>query len=197
MGDRPVEVGNSQWQRTLGTGKMQLTGAGALKVDASVAQPNPGRLAYTVDWPTPTFVDVSVDILPPGTARHQEEKGRGGLIFWQDADNYITVSQWLDDSYGGASVSSFFHIDGFEEIYDAVWTNVGTRVQWGQQQSFRIAFDGLNFTVYLDKEPVLYRALTDVYPEFERLSIRRVGLVANWEWGDDTGTQFSRFVAKA
>ncbi len=197
LSERLVEVGNGQWQRTLGTGKMQLTGEGALKVDASVAQPNPGRLAYTVDWPNPNFADVSVDILPPGTARHQDEKGRGGLIFWQDADNYITVSQWLDDSYGGAAISAFFHIDGFEEIYDAVWTNVGTRVQWGQQQTFRIAFDGLNFTVYLGEEPVLYRAITDIYPKFERLSIQRVGLVANWEWGDDTGTQFNRFVAKA
>jgi len=197
LSDRPTEVGNSRWQKTIGTGQMQLTGKGALKVDASALKPNPGRVAYTVAWENPAFADVSVDILPPGTARHQKEMGRGGLIFWQDADNYITVSQWLDDSYGGASVSSFFHIDGFEEIYDAVWTNVGTRIGWGQQQQFRIAFDGIHYTVYLAGEPVLYRALTDVYPRLQRLSIRRVGLVANWEWGNDTGTEFSQFVAKA
>ncbi len=196
LSHRPVEVGDGQWQRTLGIGQMQLTGEGALKVDASVAHPNPGRLAYTVAWSNPTFADVSVDILPPGTARHQEERGRGGLIFWQDADNYITINQWLDDGYGGAAISAFFHVDGFEEVYDGIWTKVGTRVQWGQQQTFRIAFDGLHFTVYLGKEPVLYRALTDIYPRFKGLSIQRVGLVANWEWGDDTGTQFSRFVAK-
>ncbi|MGC1218077.1 MAG: hypothetical protein WA883_11445 [Phormidesmis sp.] len=197
IGDRATEVGNSQWQRTIGIGHMKLTGNGSLKVDASAIKPNPGRVAYTVAWENPTFADVSVDILPPGTARYQNEMGRGGLIFWQDADNYITVSQWLDDSYGGASVSSFFHIDGFEEIYDAVWTNVGTRIGWGQQQQFRIAFDGIHYTVYLAGEPVLYRALTDVYPRLQRLSIRRVGLVANWEWGNDTGTEFSQFVAKA
>ena len=197
LGHRATETGRSRWQKTIGTGQMQLTGKGTLKVEASVAKPNPGRVAYTVAWENPKFADVSVDILPPGTARHQDEKGRGGLIFWQDADNYITVSQWLDDSYGGASVSSFFYIDGFEEIYDAVWTNVGGRIYWGQRQTFRIAFDGINYTVYLGEEPVLYRALTDVYPQLKRLSIQRVGLVANWEWGDDTGTEFSRFVAKA
>ncbi len=197
LSGRPAEVGNGQWQKTLGTGQMQLTGEGALKVKASVAQPNPGRLAYTLPWSNPSFADVAVDILPPGTARHQNEKGRGGLIFWQDADNYITINQWLDDGYGGAAISAFFHIDGFEEVYDAIWTNVGTRVQWGQQQMFRIAFDGLNFTVYLGEEPVLYRALTDIYAKIKPLSIQRVGLVANWEWGDDTGTQFNSFVAKA
>ena len=187
----------TQWQRSIGLGQMKLTGEGSLKVNASLAQPNPGRLAYTVAWSNPLFADVSVDISPPGTARHQGEKGRGGLIFWQDPDNYITVSQWLDDSYGGASISSFYHIDGFEEIYDAVWTNVGGRVHWGRQMNYRIAFDGLNFITYIDGEPVLYRSLTDVYPRLSRLSIQRVGLVANWEWGDDTGSVFSRFVAKA
>lgn len=197
LAGRAAEVGHTQWQRALGTGQMNLTGEGALKVEASVENPNPGRVAYTVDWENPEFADVAVDILPPGTARNQNEKGRGGLIFWQDKDNYITVSQWLDDSYGGASVSSFFHIDGFEEIYDAVWTNVGNRVSWGEKQQFRIAFDGIHFTVYLGEEPVLYRALTDIYPQLQRLAIRRVGVVANWEWGDDTGTEFSRFVAKA
>lgn len=197
LAERSTEVGDSSWQRTLGTGEMTLTGNGTLKVSASAEKPNPGRVAYTVDWQHPKFADVSVDIRPPGTARHQNEKGRGGLIFWQDKDNYITISQWLDDSYGGASVSSFFHIDGFEEIYDAVWTNVGSRVFWGQKQSFRIAFDGINYTVYLGEEPVLYRALTDVYPRLQPLKIRRVGLVANWEWGDDTGTEFSQFTAKA
>ena len=50
--------------------------------------------------------------------------------------------------------------------------------------------------VYLNGEPVLYRALSDVYPECEPLRIRAVGIVANWEFGDDTGSRFDHFVAR-
>ena len=191
------DIGDLQWEKTIGRGKMSLTGDKTVQVEASAQQPNPGRLAYTLAWAHPELADISVDILPPGTARKQGEKGRGGIIFWQDPDNYITISHWLDDAYGGASISSFFHLDGFEEIYDAVWTNVGDRVSWGKQSRLRVTFDGLRFMTYTDGEPVLYRALTDVYPKTPRLSIRRVGLVANWEWGNDTGSRFSRFTAKA
>ncbi len=191
---RLSEVGQ-QWRKEIGSGRILLTGRAA-QVEASAASPNPKRLAYTVPWSHPEFADVSVDILPPGTDRHQQEKGRGGLIFWQDADNYITVSNWLDDTFNGSSMSSFFHIDGFEEIYDAVWSNLGDRISWGKRYTLRITFDGLNFIAYVDGEPVLYRSLQDVYPRLSRLSINRIGLVANWEWGDDTGSAFSRFVAK-
>jgi hypothetical protein len=43
---------------------------------------------------------------------------------------------------------------------------------------------------------VLYRALTDVYPDCQPLAIHRVGLVANWEWGNDSGSLFERFIAR-
>ncbi|MEB3337939.1 MAG: hypothetical protein VKJ46_10780, partial [Leptolyngbyaceae bacterium] len=138
-----------------------------------------------------------VRIPPPGTGRHQDQKGRGGLIFWQDDHNYITVSTWLDDWYQGASISSFFYLKGFEELYDAVWTNVGSRVYWGIPYLLRVVFDGLHFRAYVNQDPVLYRALTDVYKHTKPLSINRVGIVANWEWGDDTGSIFSDFIAKA
>lgn len=197
LAGKPVEKGTGHWRKELGRGRIMLTGKDSARVDGSAQQPNPGRLAYTVDWVNPDLADLSVDVMPPGTDRRQGEKGRGGLIFWQDPDHYITISHWLDDTYGGASLSSFFHISGFEEIYDAVWTNVGKRVLWGKRHRLRVVFDGMNFLAYIDGEPVLYRALSDVYPQVKRLSIQRVGIVANWEWGNDTGSVFSRFVAKA
>ena len=196
IAERLSEVGEQLWRKEIGSGRILLTGNRAARIDASAASPNPKRLAYTVPWRNPNFADVSVDILPPGTDRHQQEKGRGGLIFWQDSNNYITVSNWLDDTFNGSSMSSFFHIDGFEEIYDAVWSNLGDRISWGKRYTLRVTFDGLNFTAYVNGEPVLYRSLQDVYPRLSRLSINRIGLVANWEWGDDTGSAFSRFMAK-
>ncbi|HEY9605778.1 MAG TPA: hypothetical protein V6C85_29500, partial [Allocoleopsis sp.] len=115
---------------------------------------------------------------------------------WQDTNNYIIINNWLDDFYGGASVSSFFYLDGFEELYDAVWTNVGSRIYWGVPYTLRVVFDGLHYTAFVNGEPVLYRALTDVYPDTPRLAINRVGIVANWEWGNDTGSIFKNFIAK-
>lgn len=187
--------GQRAWTRSLGNGHMLLTGKGAVRVDASPKQPNPGRLVYTLPWSHPDFADVSVDILSPGKQRHEGEKGRGGLIFWQDADNYMIVNHWLDDTFDGAAMSVFVTVNGYEEIYDGVWANLGNRIVWGQKKMHRVVFDGLNFVVYVESEPVLCRSLRDMYPKMSPLNINRVGIVANWEWGNDTGSEFSNFVA--
>jgi hypothetical protein len=59
-----------------------------------------------------------------------------------------------------------------------------------------VVFDGLRFVAYINEEPLLYRALTDVYPECPGLRIRRVGVTANWEWGNDTGSTFENFAGR-
>jgi hypothetical protein len=183
------------WSRTLGAGVFRLTGERGVRVQASVARPNPGRTAYTIGWDATDFADLEVRVTPPGSGRGQNERGRGGVVFWQDDHNYITVSLWMNDTYG-FSLSSFFHLNGYEELYDAVWTNIGQRVHWGVPFHLRVAFDGNHYLAQIDGESVLHRALTDVYPFATRLEIHRVGLVANWEWGNDTGTLFQEFVAR-
>lgn len=190
---RQLGTSGKMWQRTIGTGRFLLTGQGTARVDASAKQPNPDRTAYMIEWDAPDYADLRVTMTPPGTDRGQWERGRGGLIFWQDEDNFLIINTWLDDFYDGASISSFFTSQGFEDLYDAVWTNVGGRVFWGRPYELRVVFDGNNYLVTVDGEPVLYRALTDFYPDAANLTIRRVGLVANWEWGHDTGTVFSQF----
>jgi hypothetical protein len=87
-------------------------------------------------------------------------------------------------------------VDGYEEIYDAVWTNVGRRVHWGVPYQFRVVFDGRRFTAFINDEPVLHRALTDIYPDWHQLQINRIGIVSNWEWGNDTGSVFTDFTAR-
>jgi hypothetical protein len=149
-----------------------------------------------INWDCPGFADLEVTITPPGTARGQRENGRSGFIIWQDSDNYITVNNWLNDGYGGASISCFFHLGGFEDLYDAIWTNVGARVSWGVPHKLRMTFDGMRFTTFVNDEPVVYRGLSDVYPNSKPLEIRGVGLVSNWEWGNDTGSEFRQFLAR-
>ena len=192
--NKTTSVGDRLWQKTIGRGTFQIK-SGIAWVQASVEHPNPGRTAYTISWEE-VFADVSVTIYPPGTERGQGEKGRGGLIFWQDADNYIIINTWLDDFYAGESISCFFRIDGFEEIYDAVWSNIGTAVAFGQPYTLRVVFDGNNYMVRVNEQTVLYRALTDVYPWANSLKLNRLGIVANWEWGDDTGSGFSDFLVR-
>ncbi|MDJ0732907.1 MAG: hypothetical protein QNJ47_02290 [Nostocaceae cyanobacterium] len=196
LAGKTTTTGNKVWHKQIGEGMIELTGDGSAKVRGDAKNPNPGCTAYTLAWDNPEFAEIEVQIIPPGTRRGQGEKGRGGLIFWQDTNNYIIVNNWLDDVYGGASISSFFHLNGFEELYDAVWTNVGDRVKWGVPHQLRMAFDGINYTIYVNDEPVLYRAITDVYPDIAPLAINRVGIVANWEWGNDTGSIFNNFVAR-
>ncbi len=184
------------WRRQLGNGVISLRKGKGACVQASPETPAPGRTAYTLAWELPEFADLEIEVLPPGIGRDQGHKGRAGLIFWQDAGNYIIVNTWLDDYYGGASISSFFTLDHFEDIYDAVWTNVGSRIFWGTPYRLRVAFDGMTYTAYVNDEPVLYRSLSDVYPDAARLVINRVGIAANWEWGTDTGSEFRSFTAR-
>jgi hypothetical protein len=193
---KPTTTGARLWRRMMGLGHIDVTGLGSAKVRASAAQACPGRLAYAVDWNHPEFADLEVEITPPGSVRGQGEQGRAGLLFWQDEANFILVNNWLQDGYGGASVSCFSCQGGFEDLYDAVWSNVGARIYWGVTHRFRVVFDGMHFLALVDDEPVLYRALTDIYSDASRLRIRRVGLVANWEWGTDTGSSFRNFRAR-
>jgi hypothetical protein len=193
----PLSDGTGRWRRDLGRGRFELAKGGGVRVVASPASPNPGRTAYTVPWHYPDLADLAVRVAPPGQRRGEGAEGRAGVIFMQDEDNYVIVSTWLSDTYDGTSISSFFHLRGFEELYDAVWSNVGRLVCWGREYELRVDFDGLNFSAGVDGETVLYRSLTDVCPRARRLSIRRVGLVANWEWGNDTGSIFRRFQVRS
>ncbi|MBE9170322.1 nucleotide-binding protein [Pleurocapsales cyanobacterium LEGE 06147] len=197
LAGKTTSIGNKVWHRDIGKGIIEISGNNTAKVKADARHPNPDRTAYTIPWDYPNLADVEVEIIPPGTKRGKGDKGRGGIICYQDEDNYIIINTWLDDSYEGESISSFFRIDGFEEIYDAVWANIGQTIAFGQPYTLRVVFDGMNYGVWVNNQPVLYRALTDIYPDLSPLQINRVGIVANWEWGNDTGSAFRNFTAKA
>lgn len=194
---RPTACGKAVWHRTIGEGNFLVTGEGSARIDATAKKPNPGRTAYTFDWTRPEFADLEVEITPAGTVMGEREHGLCGFVFWQDPDNYIALNLWRCDSYEGASISSFFQIDGYEDLYDAIWSNIGNQVYWGRPFRLRVVFDGMHYMAFVDGQPVLYRALTDVYADARRLKIHRVGLLANWEWGNDTGSRFRHFTARA
>jgi hypothetical protein len=193
---RQPETGSGRWQRTVGHGAVRTTGSGA-RVTASVAAPNPGRTFHALDWPEPGFADIEAVIEPPGRGRGEKEHCRSGVMFWQDADNYLSFTVYLADEYHGASIALFTKRHGFEELYDAIWTMVGSAITWGQPFGLRVTFDGNRFVVFVNDEAVMERALTDLYPGDPPLRIHQVGLATNWEWGDDTGSTFRAFTARA
>lgn len=194
MEGRPTPMGGRVWRRLSGRGRLE-TGPDGAAWRATVSEPLPGRTIYTIDWDDPGFAELEVTLTPPGSGRGQREHGTAGFCLWQDEDNHLLINTWLDDCYAGASLSSFFTIDGFEDLYDAIWTNVGERVSWGRAVRLKVVSDGLRYTVSIDGEPVLHRSLADVYPGCSPLRITKVGLLGNWEWGADTGSRFADFRA--
>ena len=181
------------WVKREGKGRVLLDGAGGARIDASREQPNPGRLIYTRPWTRPEFAEIAVDHTPAGRAEGEGEGGRVGLVFMQDPGNYLIVNVWVDDAYPGTSISSFLMLDGEEDHYRAVWCNIGRSVRWGVRSRLAIAFDGMRWTARVDGTPVLHRSIRDVYPQTPRLRLTEVGFTANWEWGDDTGSQVHEF----
>jgi hypothetical protein len=194
---RITRIGGGRWRRIIGKGVIEVTGRGVAHVRASVHEPCPGRTVYCVDWPHPDFVDLEVIITPPGAGRGEKQMCTSGFILYQDDKNFIILNAWLSDSYEGGSISTFFKFDGFEDLYDAVWTNIGDRVYFGKPFHLRLCCDGEKYLVFINNETVLYRAFRDVYPDVGRLLIRKVGIIANWEFGTDTGSRFEHFILRA
>jgi hypothetical protein len=196
LNGRITPVGKRTWTRTFGRGVIELTGNYSARIQGTRERPCPGRTFYSLAWHHRDFADLTVTITPPGKERGQRENGISGFVLLQDENNFLLVNTWLKDSYDGASISSFFKINGFEDLYDAIWTNVGSRIRWGCPARLRLISDGMNYIVLIDEEPVLYRALSDVYTGCHPLKIRQVGLQSNWEWGFDTGSVFEAFEAR-
>lgn len=194
---RRTPIGEKCWSRLIGNGVIEITGYGFSRVRGSAQKPCPGRTAYCVDWSHPDFVDMEVTITPPGNERGQKHRTTAGFILYQDPRNYIVLNLWRSDSYAGGSVSTFFRIGGFEDIYDAIWTNVADRVYYGRPLRLRLCCDGMHYLAFINDEAVLYRSFRDVYPNTERLLIHKVGLIANWEFGTDTGSKFELFRLRA
>ena len=196
LSGRPCATGN--WERTEGEGHFELDGSGHLQVRATPTDPFPGRTLYTVPWPHSDFAEVRTTLELPRSRPGEAENCRAGVVLWQDPANMVLLNLWTDDTRRPfASTSTFFVIDGHEDVYDAVWTNVGRLISTGPVHDLAVAFDGMDYYVRLDDELVLWRSIRDVYPKAQRLAIRRVGLLVNWEWGNDTGSRFHRFRAQA
>lgn len=190
-------IGAERWRKELGAARLVVVPGRGAEVQGARSLTSRGRTVYTCPWANPRFADLEVTVRPPGRARGEGHEGRAGVVLWQDPENYVVVGTWLHDHFEGASISSFYCFDGFEDIYDAVWTNVGSAIRWGVPYTLRVLCDGTRFTAYVDGRAVLHRAFGDVHRRVTSLTLRKVGIVTNWEWGNDTGSVFESFVARS
>ncbi len=200
--DRPGDlegrpIGAGPWRKELGAARIVVAPGRGAEVRDARSLTSRGRTVYTCPWAAPGFADLEVRVRPPGAGRGEGQEGRAGIVLWQDPENYVIVGTWLHDHFAGASISSFYCFDGFEDIYDAVWTNVGSAIRWGVPYGLRVLCDGARFTAYVAGRAALHRAFGDVHRRVTSLTLRRVGIVTNWEWGNDTGSVFESFVARS
>lgn len=197
LAGRTCSYGQRRWRRVLGDAVFETTGSGEARVRGTRDEPAPGRTIYVLDWHDHDIADVEVTVIPPGTGRGQRHQGRSGLVLWQDADNHLAVNHFIDDTSIGVSISAFLRVHGHEVMHDndATWTNVAGRIRFGVPFRLRLSSDGTAFTVWVDDEAVLHRRYSDYRATADRLRINGVGLLTNWEWGDDTGSRFREFRA--
>lgn len=185
-----------RWQRIMGEGHIDVSGNRSARVRASREAPCPGRTAYCIDWSNRDFAEIEVTITPSGRDVGEGHKTMGGIILYQDLDNFVILNAYRTDYYPGGSVSTFFRFGGYEDVYDAIWSNVGSRITCGEPMRLGLSSDGKRYLVLVNDEPVLYRAFRDVYADAAPIRIRKVGIVANWEFGTDTGSEFQAFLGK-
>ncbi len=176
------------WEPTLGRANL-MPAEGGLRIEAAGGE----RALYTMPWDSTHLADLEVEILPPGQSTGQNQQSRAGVCFWQDARHHLVLTLHLDDSE--SSVAAILRFAGYEDSYDMIWSHVPDLLYHGVPVRLRAVCDGERFQVYLDDEPVLYRALRDIYPGADRLYIHRVGLALSG-YGEDTGSIFRTWIAR-
>lgn len=186
-----AEDEDHDWQRVLGN-----TPIGREYGVASIVEPLTERTVYLQPNRWSDSVDIETEIEPPPRVEGVLQRCRAGLAAGSGPDNLLMVNAWIDDSYGGGSVSTFLRLDGGEEIFDAVWVNVGAALDWTTPFVLRLQTDGDFYRVMLDGHTVVSRSISDQTRLVPRIEMTHVGIVANWEWGLDTGSLFRRFTVR-
>ncbi|HFC12787.1 MAG TPA: hypothetical protein ENJ56_08075, partial [Anaerolineae bacterium] len=91
-------VGDREWLLGIGSADLQRTPRGT-QVITSI----PERTIYTFSWHDVAFASLAVDIVPPRLG-NQPQYARGGIVFWQESDDYILISSELAHNEDRAAI---------------------------------------------------------------------------------------------
>lgn len=183
---KTTATGGLTWRKDL-TGVVALTGAGtALYTVASNA-----TAYYTFPWANPTFADLQVGMTPPGAGYGNGEDGLAGVLFWQDANNWLIGRVYLTDAQVGNSEYEIVNCtSGTSSVIRRA--AMATTIAHGVPVTVRMSFDGDRFCLWHGgTEPVIAWSLTN--ENKPQIAINRVGIYADT---DNTGTAFDDFVAR-
>ena len=186
---KTTTTGSLAWRKETGSGDIDLDGSGAALVDAA----NLDDAFYTIPWTDTNFADLEVAHTPPGSGYGSGDNGFAGLLFWQDANNWLALRTYIDDAQvGAAEYELVVTIAGSGSVSRRV--NFGTEIQHGVAHTMRMVFDGDRFLAYFNGEPVISYSLLDLNASYSALTINRVGLYAA---STNTGSLLDDFVAKS
>ena len=186
---KTTTTGSLTWRKESGSGDIDLDGSGAALVDPA----NIAVAMYTIPWTDTNFADIEVVHTPPGSGYGSGDNGFAGLLFWQDASNYLILRTFIDDSQtNAAEYEIILSVGGSGGVTNRV--NFGTEIAHGVAHTLRMVFDGNRFVAYKNGEPVISSELMAINASYSALTINRVGLYAA---ATNTGSLFDDFVAKS
>ena len=152
-----------------------------------------GDPIYTIPWSSPGFADLQAEITPPGAGYGAGDNCFAGLVCFEDADNWIASRIRVgDDQVNSSEVEIIYCLAASSSVVSRI--AMQTELAHGDQDTFRITFNGIDFNAYVDGEVVAYRSLTDLNPAYTALTINRVGIYAD---SIDNGSLWDNFIAKS
>ena len=189
-----TSTGSATWARTLSqnAAALKLNGSGKAHRDTSVAEN--AVILYTVPWSSTTFADVSVDSTPPGTVYGAGDNARGGVLCWQDANNWLGARLYVDDSQVDSAEIEIYYVYNGAAADVLRRVNFGTEINHGVTSTIRLVTDGDKFVCYLGTEPVFTWKISWTHASHAAWSINKVGLFCAT---NDNGSTFDSFVAKS
>jgi hypothetical protein len=173
-------------------GSIKLTGAGKAQFQTATAAGN--NAIYTVPWSVLNYADLTVDITVPGTGYGNGTTGWAGVVFYQDANNYISVRTYVkDDQVGSTEYELEDRTNGSgPTVIQRV--NMATEISHGNTFTMRMVCDGERVVCYKDGEPIIVFRRAWVYGSVPSIQINRVGIIG---YDSDSGSSYDNFVAKS
>jgi hypothetical protein len=211
---RRTPVGGLSWEKRA----PEVQGEEVVLLGNGQVQPTPREkrsdyLLYGLRWPQGYrhFASLEATLTPPGQKgrydlegnctgygeANREERLRAGFFFWQDAQHYLIVRAFIDDSQSNASELEWqAPVGGVLEVIRRV--NLGPRLCHGNPFHLRVSFDGDWALAWVRapgsprEEAVQSFRWSDAFPDQPPLKIHMVGLLFSEE---DSGTRLDSFTA--